>query len=520
MCGGLEGFVAEFLTAVSVGGDVGPLVDAEVGFFELGRSDGLEKFDFESAGDVADGDHFVKVCGDLVGGDEGESLEAIGWLGFFAGLGEELPESAVTNVADVDFLVGAFDEAVGSGGETGSSFGVVTAGVEEDGALPNAFDVFEEDAVEAAEGDITDEPLSVVGSERPFEVFEDDGLAGGAVDLALGEVDGGWGLVAGASDFGIDVGRLEGGDVGAIFFEKIVTVECSLGEADKFVGGVEYALVIENDHFLVGSDGEAIGGTVSAGEVGDVDHVRSFGSGDGSEEEGGAAFCFGVDGGIEVAGATDADGGGEVSGEVGAAVFFDESKADGVGVEIGLGEAIDEDDFFVYGEEPVAIAIFESGDLVLFADVDFAVVNGDRGGFVEVAREAVGFDHGTVGVTDESGDFKNFALLEGSLILPIGSKDGDIEVIAAEGHGRDFQFDLIEGIDVLEAAKRMQLIGRGGAIECWGELLFFLWEIFSEGDGREEGDHTKREFHGSLWGSVNRCRQLGHFGIWGLALEN
>mgnify|MGYP003679284631 CR=1 FL=1 len=136
--GGFERFVAEFFSAVSFGGDVGPLVDVEVGFLELGRSDGLEEFDLESAGDVADGDHFVEVGGDLVGCDEGESLEAVRWLGFFAGLGEELPESAVTDVADVDLLIGAFDEAVGSGGEAGFAFRIVTAGVEEDGALPNA----------------------------------------------------------------------------------------------------------------------------------------------------------------------------------------------------------------------------------------------------------------------------------------------------------------------------------------------------------------------------------------------
>ncbi len=505
--GGFERFIAEFLTAVSVGGDVGPLVDAEVGFRKLSGGDRLEEFDFESAGDVADGDHFVKVGGDLVGGDEGESLEAEGWLGFFAGFGEELPESAVADVADVDFLIGAFDESIGSGGEAGFSLRVVTAGMEEDGALPDAFDVFEEDAIEATEGDITDEPLSVVGCERAFEIFEDDGLAGGAVDLALREVDGGWGLIAGAADFGIDVGWLEGGGVGVFFFEEVVAVEGSLGEADEFVGGVEDALVVEDDHFLIGADGEAVGGAVSSGEVGDVDFVGCFRAGDGAEEKGGAAFCFGVYGDVEIARATEADGGGEVSGEEGAAVLFDESEADGVGVEVGLGESVDEDDFFIGGEEAVAIAIFESGDLVFFSDVDLAVVNGDRGRFVEVAHEAVSLDFGAVGIADESGDFEHFAFFEGLFVLAVGGKDGDVEVVAAKGHGGDLEFDVLEGVEVLEFAEGVEMVRCRGGIEGGSELLLFLFGgVFREGEGGQEKEKGEDAFHGDLGIGIKRKR--------------
>lgn len=61
------------------------------------------------------------------------------------------------------------------------------------------------------------------------------------------------------------------------------------------------------------------------------------------------------------------------------------------------------------------IAIFEPGDLVFFAGINLVVVNGDGGGFVEVAHEAVGFDFGAVGVPDEAGHFEDFTFFWGEL---------------------------------------------------------------------------------------------------------
>ena len=60
-------------------------------------------------------------------------------------------------------------------------------------------------------------------------------MAGGAVDDALWEVNGGWGLVAGAVGIGVDGFGLKGGGVGAVFFKKVVAVEGTAGEADEFV---------------------------------------------------------------------------------------------------------------------------------------------------------------------------------------------------------------------------------------------------------------------------------------------
>lgn len=230
-----ERLLGEIAAAVPVGGDVGPVLGIELGLFELGLRDGFEKLDLESAGDVTEGDHFIKVGGEFVGLAKRETLEAVGWLGVFAGFGEELPKAAVTDVTEVIVLIGAFDDAVGPRGETGDACAVVAAGVEEDGTLPNAFDFFEEDAVEAAEGDIAEEPLAVVDGERSFEVFQDDGLAGGAVDDALWKVNGGRGLVAGAAGIGVDGFGLEGGGVGVVLFKKVVAVEGTAGEADEFV---------------------------------------------------------------------------------------------------------------------------------------------------------------------------------------------------------------------------------------------------------------------------------------------
>mgnify|MGYP000229855867 CR=1 FL=1 len=212
--------LGEIAAAVAVSGDVGPVLGVELGLFELGLRDGFEELDLESAGDVTEGDHFIELGGEFVRLAKGETLEAVGWLGVFAGLGDELPKAAVTDVTEVIVLIGAFDDAVGPGGEAGDACAVVAAGVEEDGALPNAFDFFEEDAVESAEGDIAEEPLAVIDGERAFEVFQDDGLAGGAVDDALWEVNGGWGLVAGAVGIGIDGFGLKGGGVGVVFFKR------------------------------------------------------------------------------------------------------------------------------------------------------------------------------------------------------------------------------------------------------------------------------------------------------------
>ena len=154
----------------------------------------------------------------LLGWGEVESRHS-GWFGDGA---EEV--SVVGGDLDgpplADDFLGFVMEAFERGARKAGAIERVAGGVEEDGALPNAFDFFEEDAVESAEGDIAEEPLAVVDGEQAFEVFQDDGLAGGAVDDALWEVNGGWGLVAGAVGIGIDGFGLKGGGVGVVFFKR------------------------------------------------------------------------------------------------------------------------------------------------------------------------------------------------------------------------------------------------------------------------------------------------------------
>ena len=107
-------------------------------------------------------------------------------------------------------------------------------------------------------------------------------------------------------------------------------------------------------------------------------------------------------------------------------------------MEVGLRESVDEDDFFIGGEEPVVVAVLEPGDFVFLAEVDFSFMHRDGGRFVEVAHEAVGFDLGAVEISDEAGDLEDFAFYKRGLVLAVGGEDGEVEVVTVEGHGGDF----------------------------------------------------------------------------------
>lgn len=107
-------------------------------------------------------------------------------------------------------------------------------------------------------------------------------------------------------------------------------------------------------------------------------------------------------------------------------------------MEVGLRESVDENDFFIGGEEPVVVAVLEARDFVFLAEVDFSFVHRDGGRFVEDAHEAVGFDLGAVGISDEAGNFEDFPFYKRGFVLAVGGEDGEVEVVTVEGHGGDF----------------------------------------------------------------------------------
>ena len=90
-------------------------------------------------------------------------------------------------------------------------------------------------------------------------------------------------LVARTALLRIDLLRLEGRDVGVVFLEEVVPVECPLGEADEFVGWIEHALVVDHDDLLIGTDSETVRGAVTAGVIRNVDRVGRFLASDWSE---------------------------------------------------------------------------------------------------------------------------------------------------------------------------------------------------------------------------------------------
>ena len=121
----------------------------------------------------------------------------------------------------------------------------------------------------------------------------------------------------------------------------------------------------------------------------------------------------------------------------------------------------------------------------------------------------MGFNFGAVGISDEPGDFKNFAFFERGLVLAIGGENGDEEVVTAESHGGDFQFNVVEWIDVFEFHEGVKLVFGGGGIETGGELLFLFGSVLGEG-GRGEGEQEQKDgFHKSL-GDVVKNRRSWH----------
>ena len=98
----------------------------------------------------------------------------------------------------------------------------------------------------------------------------------------------------------------------------------------------------------------------------------------------------------------------------------------------------------------VSVAVFEARNFVLLADVELAIEDGERGGFVETAHNAFGFDRGAVGLGGDSGDFVNLTFEERGLVLTIGAEHRDKEIVAPEGHGRNLKLHLVRWIDILQ----------------------------------------------------------------------